>query len=132
MPLSQVSSLGRPAKAKGHPRAVVRAEARVWNIARGATFLIRVLRGLFVFTHLVASAFTVDSPTPIILSFAALVPTIMGISRFVLGRRTKNLLVAKVVNGAKEIKVPRARRVTSSADDPREVKNPTRIHRPSA
>jgi hypothetical protein len=132
MPLSQVSSLGRPAKERGHPRAAVRAEARVWNIARGATFLIRVLRGLFVFTHLVASVFTVDSPTPIILSFAALVPTIMGISRFVLGRRTKNLLVAKVVNGAKEIKVPRARRVTSSADDPREVKNPTRIHRPSA
>jgi hypothetical protein len=104
----------------------------VWNTARGVTILIRVLRDLCVFTHLVASAFIADSPTPIILSGAALVPTIMGISRSVLGKRTKNLLVAEVANGAKEIKVPRTRRVTSTADDRRRVKNPTRINRPSA
>jgi len=37
-----------------------------------------------------------------------------------------------VANGAKEIKVPRARRVTSTADDLRRVENPTQSHRPSA
>jgi hypothetical protein len=74
----------------------------------------------------------VNFPTPIILSGAALVPTIMEILKSVLGRRTKILLVARVANGAKEIKVPRARRVTSTADDLRRVENPTQSHRPSA
>jgi hypothetical protein len=131
-PPSLVSSLVKPAKERDHPRAASRAEERGWSTARGATSLIRELRGLCVFTRLVASACTVNFPTPIILSGAALVPTIMGISRFVLGRRTKNLSVAKVANGAKEIKVPRARRVTSTADDLRRVENPTQSHRPSA
>jgi hypothetical protein len=104
----------------------------VWNTARGVTILIRELRDLCVFTHLVVSAFIVDSLTPIILSFAALVPTTMETSRSVRGSRTKNPLVAKVANGAKEIKVLRARRVTSTADDQRRVKNPTQINRPNA
>ncbi len=56
----------------------------------------------------------------------------MRILKFVLGRRTKNLLVARVANGAKGIKVLRARRVTSTADDQRRVKNPTQINRPNA
>ena len=130
--LSQVSHLLRPAKERDLPKAASRAEARVWSTARGATSLIRELRGLCVFTHLVASACTVNIPTLIILSGAALVPTNMGISRFVLGRRTRHPLVAKVANGAMEIKAPRARRVTSTAGHQRRVKNPTQIHRPNA
>jgi hypothetical protein len=56
----------------------------------------------------------------------------MGISRFVLGRRTKSPVVSEVVNGAKATRVPRARKVTSMADGQRRVKNPTLISRPSA
>ena len=131
-PPSLVSSLVKPAKERDHPRAASRAEERGWSTARGATSLIRALRDLCVFTHLVASAFIADSPTPIILSFAALVPTTMETSRSVRGSRTKNPLAAKVANGVKEIKVLRARRVTSTADDQRRAKSLTQINRPNA
>jgi hypothetical protein len=119
-----------------------KAGARVWNTARGATLLIRELRGLFAFMHPVDTVSIADIPTPTIISVGALMLTFTAISKSVRGKRVLvpanvSLSVARVEKEVKAktanvAKVARVAKASSPIAARRKVKTPTQLSHLSA